>query len=132
MKAVGEYLMRVKMVSMLITEYTYRVRGSDKAVPKRDRLFEPTDMLDMCGYVKVMVDDALDGAKICKLAAKTVLLLFHHINAHYTYTLSHTGEENGDENVDINMEKDSDDEADDLKEGTMEEDENEPWFDSIL
>ncbi len=91
-KAIGKYLTRVKMVAMLITECTYRVRGSDKVVPKRDRLFEPTDMLDMCGYVKVMDNDALDGAKICKSAAKTVLSLFHHINVHYTYTLLHTGD----------------------------------------
>jgi hypothetical protein len=54
--------MRVKMVAILITEYTYGVRDSDKAVPKCIRLFEPTDVLDMCGYVKVMDDDALDGA----------------------------------------------------------------------
>ena len=108
------------------------MRGSDKEVPKRDRLFEPTDVLDMCRYVKVMDDDALDGAKICKLAAKTVLSLFHHIDVHYTYTLSHTGEDNGDENVEMDVEVDSDDEADDLEEGTMEEDENEPRFDSML
>ncbi len=80
MKATGKYLTSVKMVAKLTTEYTYGVKGSDKVVPKRDRLFEPTDVLDMCGYVKVMDNDALDGAKICKLAAKTVLLLFHHIN----------------------------------------------------
>ncbi len=114
MKAIGKYLTRVKMVAMLITEYTYGVRGSDKAVPKRDRLFEPTDVLDMCGYVKVMEDDALDGAKICKSAAKTVLSSFHHIDIHNTYTLSHTGKENGDENVEMDVEVDSDDEADDL------------------
>jgi hypothetical protein len=73
---------------------------------------------------------ALDGAKIfCKLAAKTVLLSFHHIDVHYTYTLSHTGEANGDDNVEMGLEVDSDDEADDLEDGTMEQDENEPWFD---
>jgi hypothetical protein len=87
----------MKMVAKLIIEYTYRVRGSDKAVPKCNRLFEPTDVLDMCGYVKVMDDDALDGAEICKSAAKTVLLLFHHINVHYTYTLSHRDEENDED-----------------------------------
>jgi hypothetical protein len=130
--AIGKYLARVKMVAMLITEYTYRVRGSDKVVPKCIMLFEPTDVLDMCGYVKVMDDDALDGAKICELAAKMVLLPFHHIDVNYTYTLSHTGEENGDANVEMDVEVDSDDEADDLEEGTMGEDENVPWFDSIL
>ncbi len=89
----GKYLRSVKMIAKLITEYTYRVRGSDKVFPKCNRLFEPTDVLDMCGYVKVMDDDALDGVVICKLAAKTVQLLFYHINDHYTYTLSHTDEE---------------------------------------
>jgi hypothetical protein len=33
--------------------------------------------------------------RFCKLAGKTVLLPFHHIDVHYTYTLSHTGEEKG-------------------------------------
>ena len=41
------------------------MRGSDKAVQKHNRLFVPTDVLDMCGYAKVIDDDALDGAKIC-------------------------------------------------------------------
>jgi hypothetical protein len=132
-KYIGKYLMSMKMVAKLITEYTYGVRGSDKAVPKRDRLFEPTDMLNLCGYVKVMDNDALDGAKICELASKTVLLLFHHIDNHYTYTLSHTDEENDeDANVEMDVEGNSDDEADDLEEGTVEQDENEPWFDSVL
>ncbi len=132
MKAIGKYPTRVKMVAMLITKYAYGVRGSDKVVPKCIRLFEPTDVLDMCGHVKVMDDDALDGAKICELAAKMVLSSFHHINVYYTNMLSHTGEENGDTNVKMDVEVDSDDEADDLEEGTMEEDENEPWFNSIL
>jgi hypothetical protein len=72
--------------------------------------------------------------RFCESAAKMVLSLFHHIDVHYTCTLSHTGEENGDDddNVEMDMEVDSDDEADDLEEGTMEQDENEPWFDSIF
>ena len=82
MKAIGKYLTSVKRIAMLITKYTYRVRGSDKTVTKRDRLFEPTDVLDMCGYIKVM-DDALYGAKICELAAKTVLSLSHHIDIRF-------------------------------------------------
>ncbi len=49
-KAIDKYLTSMKMVAMVITEYTYGygVRGSDKAVPKHDRLFERTDVLDMC------------------------------------------------------------------------------------
>ncbi len=70
--------------------------------------------------------------RFCESAAKTVLLSFHHINDHYTHTLSHTGEENGDDNVDMDVEVDSDKEVNDLEEGTMEQDENEPRFDSIL
>jgi hypothetical protein len=131
-KTIGKYLTRVNMVANVITEYIYGVRGSDKAVPKCNRLFEPTDVLDICGYAKVMDDDALDGAKICKSAAKTVLSSFHHINIHYTYTLSHTGKENCDANIEMDAEVDSDDEVDDFEEGTMEEDENKPRFNSIL
>ncbi len=70
--------------------------------------------------------------RFCESAAKMVLLSFHHIDVHYTYTLSCTGEENGDDNVEMDMEVDSDDEADNLEEGTMGQDENKPWFDSIL
>jgi hypothetical protein len=120
------------MVAKLITKYTYGVRGSDKGVPKHNRLVEPTDVLDMCGYVKVMNDDELDGAEICESAAKMVLSLFHHIDINYLYKLSPTSEENDGENVEIDVEVDSDDEADDLEEGTVEQDENEPWFELIL
>jgi hypothetical protein len=77
------------MVAKLITEYTYRIRGSAKAVLKCDWLFEPTDVGDICGYVKVMDDDALDVAKICKSTANTVLLLLHHIDVQYTYAVTH-------------------------------------------
>jgi hypothetical protein len=31
--------------------------------------------------------------RFCKSAAKSVLLLFHHIDVNYTYMLSNTGEE---------------------------------------
>jgi hypothetical protein len=79
-----------------------------------------------------MDDDALDGAKICKLAAKTVLSLLHHINIHYTYILSPAGEENDGDNVYIDLEVSSNDEANDLKEDTVEQDGNEPQFNSIL
>ncbi len=62
-------------------------------------------MLDMWGYVKAM--DDLNGAKICKLADKTVLMSFHHINIHYncalTYMLSSVGEENDGENVELTL-----------------------------
>ncbi len=134
-RAIGKYLTSVKRIAMLITEYTYGVRGSDKAVSKCDRLFEPTDVLDMCGYIKVM-DDALDGAKICNLTAKMVPSSFHHIDIHYTYMLTNmlslAGEEIDGENVEIDVGVDSDDEDDDLEEGTVEYDENEPRFDLIL
>ncbi len=66
--------------------------------------------------------------RFCELAAKMVLSLFHHIDVHYTYTLSHISEENGDNYVEMDVEVS----LDDLEEGTMEQDENEPWFDSIL
>jgi hypothetical protein len=135
MKAIGKYLPIVKMVAKLITEYTYRVRGIDKAVPMRNRLSDPRDVLNMCRYVKVM-DDALDDAKICESAAKTVLSSFNRMDIHYTcmliYTLSPAGEENDGDNVKIIMEVGSNDEADDLEEGNVEQDEKEPWSNWIL
>ncbi len=99
-KVMGKYLTSMTMVAKLITEYTHGVRGSDKVVLKCNRLFEPTDVLDMCGY---------------------------HISVHYTYTLLRTDEENNeDANVEMDVEVNSDDKANDLEEGTVEQDENEP------
>jgi hypothetical protein len=68
----------------------------------------------------------------CQSHSRPVQNLREDIDVHYTYTLSHTGEENSDDNVEMDVEVDLDDEADDLDEGTMEQDENEPQFDSIL
>jgi hypothetical protein len=58
-----------------------------------------------------------------------VLSSIHHINIHYTYTLSPAGKEDDGANVDIEMEVYSDDDNDDLKEDTVGQDENEPWCD---
>ena len=46
LKAIGQYLTRVKMIVKLVIEYTYGVRGSDKAVIKRNRCFEAIDVLN--------------------------------------------------------------------------------------
>jgi hypothetical protein len=43
MKAIGQYLNRVKRTAKLIIEYSYGVRGSDKATLKRNRNFEAND-----------------------------------------------------------------------------------------
>ncbi len=61
---------------------------------------------------------------------------FHQIHIHYTYTLTNTlspaSDKIDDENVETDMGIHPDDEDDDLEEGTTEQDDNEPRFDSIL
>jgi len=55
-----------------------------------------------------------------------------HIIPILANTLSPTGEENYGIHVEVDVRVGYDDEADDLEEGTVEQDENEPHFDSIL
>ncbi len=57
-KFIGLYLNRTKLTAKLITEYTYGVTGKyASAVHKRERYFNAEDVLDMCGFMRV-VDNA--------------------------------------------------------------------------
>jgi hypothetical protein len=131
-KAIGKYLMRVKMVVKLITEYTYGVRVSDKVVSKRDRLFEPTDLLDMCGMSKSwrmthwmvpkFVSRQLRWFCHCSITSTSIIPIRCHIQMKKLMRMQ----------ILRWMWKCSDDQADDLEEGTVEQGENEPWFNSTF
>ncbi len=55
-KVIGLYLNRSKLTAKLITEYTYGVMGKHaKAVPKRERYFNAEDVLDMCGFLELLI-----------------------------------------------------------------------------
>jgi hypothetical protein len=93
MKAIGQYLNRVKRTAKLIIEYSYGVRGSDKATLKRNRHFEANDVLYYLKYIRVM---ELRKAAVGDSAAMAVLSSFKNIDSHYTYTLPPTEEEEED------------------------------------
>ena len=76
MKAIGQYLTRVKKTAKLIIEYAYGERGSDKAALKRDRNFEANDVLYYFKYIRVM---ELIKAAVGDSAAMAVLSSFQNI-----------------------------------------------------
>ena len=117
MKAIGQYLTRVKKTAKLIIEYAYGERGSDKAALKRDRNFEDNDVLYYFKYIRVM---ELIKAAVGDSAAMAVLSSFQNIDSHYTYTLPPTEEEGEEEDNDEYDE--TDDEADNWVDVTEEED----------
>ena len=85
MKSIGTYLTRSKRTASMICEYLYGKKGSDKAVPKREREFEPADIIELFKFLRV-VEGAGDGA-VCEPAARTLLSTFGVIDQHFTYTL---------------------------------------------
>lgn len=117
MKAIGQYLTRVKKTAKLIIEYAYGERGSDKAALKRDRNFEANDVLYYFKYIRVM---ELIKPAVGDSAAMAVLSSFKNIDSHYTYTLPPTEEEKEeDDNDEYDL---TDDEADKLVDVTEEDD----------
>ena len=117
MKAIGQYLTRVKKTAKLIIEYAYGERGSDKAALKRDRNFEANDVLYFFKYIRVM---ELIKPAVGDSAAMAVLSSFKNIDSHYTYTLPPTEEEKEeDDNDEYDL---TDDEADKLVDVTEEDD----------
>ncbi len=90
----------------------------------RERCFNAEDVLDVCGFMRV-VDNAFEvNNEINKPVALTALPSFNYVNEHYTYTLPQ-----GDDITDV---LDADDNAlDDSYEVMEVEDENMPCFDSI-
>jgi hypothetical protein len=68
-----------------MSEYLYGINGSQKAVPKRERMFEPGDILDIFKFFRVTEVNRTED--VCKTAALVIISSFKCISEHYTYTL---------------------------------------------
>ena len=91
-------MVRVKRVAKLIDEFSHGERGDKNAIPKRDRLFEQGDILDVFCFFRI-VDGCFDEEnEICEPAARRALETFKEVDSHYTYTLGGTTEIDDEEN----------------------------------
>ena len=65
----------------------YGKKGSHKAVPKRERIVEPEDILECFKLFRVLCDNGGEGgSQVVNSAARIVLSLFGRIDSHYIYT----------------------------------------------
>jgi bacterioferritin-associated ferredoxin len=85
LKDIGAYLKASKRVAKHIYELAYCKAVSDKAVPKRERMCEMSDLMEHFQFL--IVADDCGEEQICEPAALSALSSFTAINQHYTYTL---------------------------------------------
>jgi hypothetical protein len=85
MSNIGEYLRKSKCISKSICEYLHGINGSQKAVPKRECIFEPGDILDIFKFFRII--EVSKKEDVCKTAALAITSSFECISEHYTYTL---------------------------------------------
>jgi hypothetical protein len=103
MSNIGKYLRKSKCTSKSICEYLYGINGSQKAVPKRERMFEPGDILDIFKFFRVIEVNGTED--VCKAAALAITSSFECISEHYTYTLCMSEDETvelEDEEINVN------------------------------
>ena len=84
---IGDYLKKSKLVVKLLNEFCHGGSGSNNAVPKRERSFEPGDLLDVFGFFRIRDGNFGDEEEICEPAAERVLAAFDTVDPHYSYTL---------------------------------------------
>jgi hypothetical protein len=85
MSNIGEYLRKSKCTSKSICEYSYGIDGSQNAVPKREHMFEPGDILNIFKFFRFIEVNRKED--VCKTAALGITSSFECIGEHYTYTL---------------------------------------------
>jgi hypothetical protein len=103
MRNIGEYLRKSKCTSKIICEYLYGINGSQKAVPKREHMFEPGDILDIFKFFRVIKVNGTED--VCKTTALVITSSFECISEHYTYTLCMSENETvelEDEEINVN------------------------------
>ena len=122
---IGEYLQKSKNVSKLICEFAYGKKGTDKAVPKRERHCEPGDILDYFGFFNIVEGVFGEAEEICEAAALTVLSHFELVDPHYTYTLPQS------DNILIEEDNDDDDDIDEPAQVSEEISDDQPRFVSV-
>ncbi len=75
----------MKHTVKIICEYLYGISGSQKAVAKREHIFEPGNLLDLFEFFRVVGEN---GTKeIWDSAALAITSSLRSISEHYTYTL---------------------------------------------
>lgn len=83
---IGSYLKMAKKVTKLICDFCHGTDSNHKNfVPKRDRNFIQSDLLEVLDFVKV-VDVSGSPNAVEESAANTCLSTFQIIDDHYTYT----------------------------------------------
>ncbi len=74
MSNIDEYLRKSKCTSKSICEYLYSINGSQKAVPKREPMFGPGDILDIFKFFRVIEVKGTEDE--CKTAALAITSSF--------------------------------------------------------
>ena len=115
-KDIGLYLKRAKYMAKTICDFAYGVKGTDKAVPKRDRLVEEGDILEQLKLFRVVdnigIDDFVEPAALRVFSSMTKL------DPHYTYTAAQPITPTDGNNADVVTIDDEDDEdGNDFEEG---------------
>lgn len=99
-KNIGVYLSRVKATSKLIHDFMYGENGNPKRVPKRDRLIDVSDILEIFKYIRI-VDTVWEGIQDqCEPEELTLVGSFNRIDEHFTYTKDKNDDDFDDENDD--------------------------------
>jgi hypothetical protein len=78
---IGQYLSKSKHTVKITCEDVYGISGSQKAVAKRERMFEPGDLLDLFKFFQVVADNGTKG--IQDSAALAITSSFWSISEHY-------------------------------------------------
>ena len=92
---IGSYLRRVKTSAKNIVDFSYGKSGSDRAVPKKEREWEASDILWAFKFFRVG-DEALDsGDSFDDSARLTALTMFSHVDEHCTHTLPQERDQGG-------------------------------------
>ena len=78
LKDIGAYLKATKRVTKHIYELAYGKAGSDKAVPKRERMCEMSDLMKHFQFL--IVADDCGEEQVCESAALSALSSFTAIN----------------------------------------------------
>ena len=85
MSDIGEYLRKSKCTSKSICEYLYGINGSQKAVPKREHMFEPGDILDIFKFFRVIEVNRKED--VCKTAPLAITSRGAEISCLSNYSL---------------------------------------------
>jgi hypothetical protein len=81
----NQTVQRSKHTVKIICDYLYGIGRSQKAVAKREHMFEPVDLLDLFKFFQVVAGNRTK--EIWGSASLAITSSFWSISEHYTYTL---------------------------------------------